>query len=243
MTWNLEPLQGMAYPGRGIILGLDPSGRRWTVAYFITGRSASSRARRLVSEGMAVWTKPTDPEILQKGNPDLLIYQAVAVRETGLAVSNGRQTADIADRIVPGASAGNVLESSLDTWDYEPDAPIFTPRISGCLTADGRAALSRISRAGSGATVREIFEFDFRPGQGALLTTYRGGDLDPISAFEGRPPDLRIGASSAAELAAAVDETLAPKSGTPDYRVSVVGLTAGRPGLTDLDLRIINRRE
>ena len=34
-----------AYPGRGIVLGLGPSGKKALIAYFIMGRSANSRNR------------------------------------------------------------------------------------------------------------------------------------------------------------------------------------------------------
>ena len=42
-----------AYPGRGIVLGLAPSGKKALIAYFIMGRSANSRngADRLLYHG------------------------------------------------------------------------------------------------------------------------------------------------------------------------------------------------
>ena len=53
----------------------------------------------LVRDGRAVWTRPTDPEILKTGRPDLLVYPAIMIGK-GIAVSNGRQTADIDPDVV-----------------------------------------------------------------------------------------------------------------------------------------------
>jgi len=238
---SLEALRRMAYPGRGIVVGMDPAGERRAVVYFVTGRSPSSRARRLVREGGTVWTKPTDADVLKTGNPELLIYPAAIVRG-GLAVSNGRQTADISAGIGPGRSPRDILERALERWDYEPDAPIFTPRISGCLTADGRAALSLVSRSDDGATIRKIYDVSLESGRGALLTTY-GGDPDSVRPFPGPPLEVRLGASSAEGLAEEVYDALAPPPGAPDFRVAVVALTLPPGGSWSDEHKIINRQE
>src|SRR5512135_1616387 len=94
MTNPLAPLRAMIYPGRVIIIGAAPGGARALVLYAITGRSASSQARRLRREAGSVWTEPTDEETLRQGNPELLVYRALAL-DSGIAVSNGRQTEDI----------------------------------------------------------------------------------------------------------------------------------------------------
>ena len=112
MSHPLTPLTEMTYPGRLIALGRDLSGAFNVVIYAITGRSPSSQARRLVAEGNAVWTKPTDPEVLNKGNPDLLVYPAL-VLGAGIAVSNGKQTVDI-DAGGQGSPV-DVLDSALKT--------------------------------------------------------------------------------------------------------------------------------
>ena len=38
-----EELRSNAYPGRGIVLGRTPDGRKAVAAYFIMGRSSNSR--------------------------------------------------------------------------------------------------------------------------------------------------------------------------------------------------------
>ena len=41
-----EYFNGKDYPGRGILIGLNDSGKDAVIAYFIMGRSANSRNRR-----------------------------------------------------------------------------------------------------------------------------------------------------------------------------------------------------
>ena len=147
-------LTRMIYPGRFIILGRDAAGAYDIVLYGITGRSASSQARRLERRGDNVIIQPTDPDVLKTGNADLLVYPALVLGK-GIAVSNGKQTEDI-DPLADGSPV-RVLEKGLEGWTYEPDAPIFTPRISGCLLPDRRAALSLIKRGGDGRPERSFF--------------------------------------------------------------------------------------
>ena len=96
---GLEALTSMDYPGRFIALGLNPEGMP-AVVYGITGRSESSKARKLVLEkSLSALTKikvePIDAELVNKGNPDLLLYDAVIVSLTyrcEMIVGNGKQT-------------------------------------------------------------------------------------------------------------------------------------------------------
>jgi IMP cyclohydrolase len=235
-------LSALRYPGRFIIMGTDPTGNFSAVVYGLTGRSAASQARKLEAEAGTVWTKPLDPEVLKTGNPDLLIYPAVIV-QSGLAMSNGRQTMDVAGRMASSPSPREVLSSALRAWDYEPDSPIFTPRISGCLFPDGRAALSIIRRAADGSSIRDFYEVSCVAGRGQFIATYRGGDKDPILAWEGGPREVKLEQHSASELAAAVYEALAPRAPRPDYRVACAALTIRRNAPQEVSLHIVNRRE
>ena len=75
MTKGLEAISG-EYHGRIIILGRAESGEN-VVAYAVTGRSPSSRARKFELEGEAIKTAPTNLQDLNTGNPALLIYPAI----------------------------------------------------------------------------------------------------------------------------------------------------------------------
>jgi IMP cyclohydrolase len=240
MTHALSHLSTLTYPGRMIILGRDRSGSHDVVVYAITGRSPSSQARRLVLDGDAIWTRPTDPEVLKKGNPDLLVYPAVILGRR-IAVSNGRQTADIfsADE----GSAVRILETGLAGWSYEPDAPIFTPRISGCLPGSNYAGLSLLGRSEGGATERSFFEFPLEAGRGKMIATYAGENRDPVPAFRGEPLDFELGEATARAAAEAVYAALGPRGGDKDFRVAVACVFTASHDLRRSDIAILNRDE
>jgi IMP cyclohydrolase len=245
MIRGLESLAAMRYPGRGIILGRGVGGRESVVVYFITGRSPSSQARQLVWDSGTLWTRPTDEDALKKGRVDLLIYPAVIVTESGLAVSNGKQTEDLAKALTPGFEPRRALEGALRSWSFEPDAPIFTPRISGCVDRTGRASLHIVRRGPGGGNDPRAFAYSgFRKGSGVLLTTYAGPDRRVCPAFRGRPGPVRLTMSrTARETAEAVYRALRPPRGKRDFRVAVACLffeaETGKVGQTS----IINRLE
>jgi len=238
-------LRVMPYPGRLIIAGGGPGAERVIVVYAITGRSASSQARRLTFEGSAVWTEPLDEETLRKGNADLLIYRAIAI-ERMIAVSNGRQTDDIAKELKQAAvrdKPGEILARSLEGWTYEPDAPHFTPRISGCILTGGAAGLSILRRGEDGARLAAYHAWTVEPGKGLMIATYAGGEEGPLPSFRGEPIEVGIGEDGAKETAEAVYEALAPRQPAKDYRVAVACISALRANLRNYDVHIINRRE
>ncbi len=245
MIRGLENLSTLRYPGRGIILGRGRSGRDAVVVYFITGRSPSSQARKLVWDAGTLWTRPTDEDALKKGQVDLLIYPAVILTEAGLAVSNGKQTADLAKALKPGFDPGRGLDGALKSWSFEPDAPIFTPRISGCLERTGRAGLHIVGRLPNGAEVRRTFAYPgFRKGSGVLLTTYAGPDRKVCPAFRGRPKPVRLPLSlTARRTAEAVYAALRPPRGKSDFRVTAACLFLDTATGQVREVSIINRSE
>lgn len=240
MNGSWENMTRLVYPGRLLIIGGDAAGDHHVVLYAITGRSPSSQARRLELDDNAVWTKPTDPETLKRGNPELLVYPAVILGR-GIAASNGRQTVDIdTDRT---GSAVAALDAGLGPWTYEPDAPIYTPRITGCVLASGRAALSIIKRGPGGHPLRAFYDLPDRPGRGSMLATYRGDNTEPLAAFEGEPLDVGLEGSTPEETAEAAYAALRPAGRTGDYRVAVVCVYARRDAVEERRLAIINRHE
>ncbi|MCX6561729.1 MAG: hypothetical protein NTZ26_14595 [Candidatus Aminicenantes bacterium] len=240
MNGPWESLTRMVYPGRLLIIGGDASGEHHVVLYAITGRSPASQARMLVLEGNAVWTKPTDPEILKKGNPELLVYPAV-IFGRGIAASNGRQTVDIdTDASVSAVAA---LDAGLAPWSFEPDAPIYTPRISGCVLSSGRSALSLIKRGSDGHPVRAFYDLADRPGCGAMLATYAGENKEPLAAFAGEPVEIVLESTTPEETAEAAYAALRPSGRIEDFRVALVCVFARRDALEERRLAVINRHE
>jgi len=239
MSEHLEALSRMQYPGRIIIIGTSNDGA-FVVMYAITGRSPSSQARKLVidNEHKKINVAPTDEKTLKTGNPDLLVYPAVMVAG-GIAVSNGKQTSDIPPRFQSGTSPTAVLDAALSVWEYEPDEPNYTPRISGCVF--GGAALSIIARAPDGAVDRKCFDVPMVFGQGKLIATYTGVNTNPLPSFTGDPRDVSIPYTTADDAAKALYQALAPAAGGDDYRVAAAAVFQDKNG--KLSMAVKNRHD
>ena len=189
MTDLFELLRHNSYPGRGIVLGRTADAT--IAAYFIMGRSVNSRNRVFVEDGAGIRTEAQDPALLT--DPSLIIYAPVRVVEGGggdiTVVTNGDQTDTVCDALVSGGS----FESALRTREYEPDAPNYTPRISGIAYSNGGYTLSLLKKAeGGDGCIRFFYEFS-QPlsGQGHFVSTYRS-DGDPLPSFEGEPIAVEI---------------------------------------------------
>lgn len=181
------------YPGRGIVLGVTPSATKAMIAYFIMGRSSNSRNRVFdaVPEMGGIRTMAADPAKLE--DPSLIIYNPVRTVNDSHIVTNGDQTDTIYEFMVQGKS----FEEALRTRTFEPDAPNWTPRISGVLnrTKDGCAyKLSILKSAdGNGESCRRYF-FEYpQPiaGEGHFIHTYQC-DGTPIPSFEGEPKRVAL---------------------------------------------------
>ena len=119
----------------------------------------------------------------------LIIYHPVRVFGEDLVVTNGDQT----DTIVDFLKSGGSFEDALNTRTFEPDAPNYTPRISGILAADGAYKLSILKSAGGNPDSVQRFYYTYgQPvaGEGHLIHTYNG-DGDPIPSFTGEPECFR----------------------------------------------------
>ena len=122
-----EELSGCAYPGRGIVAGMSEDGKKAVSAYFIMGRSENSRNRVFVEDGDGIRTQAFDPSKLS--DPSLIIYAPVRVLGNKTIVTNGDQT----DTIYELMDKQQTFEQALRTREFEPDAPNYTPRISGIM--------------------------------------------------------------------------------------------------------------
>ena len=120
-------LNSNTYPGRGIVIGKTKDGKKAVTAYFIMGRSNNSRNRVFVEDGEGIRTQAFDPSKLE--NPSLIIYAPVRVLGNKTIVTNGDQT----DTIYEGMDKQLTFEQSLRSRKFEPDAPNYTPRISGIM--------------------------------------------------------------------------------------------------------------
>lgn len=183
-----EELRGNAYPGRGILLGNTADGRHSVAAYFIMGRSENSRNRIFSETEDGIRTEAFDPTKMV--DPSLIIYHPVRLYNGRLIVTNGDQT----DTIWEGMKQGKPTEETLRTREFEPDAPNYTPRISGVLEKDGSYQLSILKslEGNPDCCKRFFFEYDAPvAGMGHFIHTYKG-DGSPLPSFEGEPKTVCI---------------------------------------------------
>ena len=184
-------LKENAYPGRGIIIGRSPDGKHAVAAYFIMGRSENSRNRVFVEEGDGIRTEAYDPSKMT--DPSLIIYSPVRVLGNKTIVTNGDQT----DTIYELMDRQQTFEQALRTREFEPDAPNYTPRISGILhVGEGKFnyALSIIKsnqgRPESCLRFNYAFNAPFA-GEGHFIHTYQG-DGSPLPSFSGEPRPVNV---------------------------------------------------
>ncbi len=242
MVNGLKKLSSMEYPGRLIILGKDLFGSYVVVVYAVTGRSPSSQARKIIAKKNGAWVEPYDEMTLKRGNVDLLVYPAIQISK-GIAVSNGKHTSAIRDCLAQQKNPVEVLSNALEKWDYEPDAPNYTPRISGCVIKPEKAALGIIKRAPDGSAYKKCYEISLINGKGKMIATYTGDNSNPLPSFEGEPLDVDLYEKSPAETAEAVYKALGPKNHEKDFRVSVAVLFADSREFEKHAIAIINRHE
>ena len=169
------------YPGRGIITGCTPSGRKM-FAYFIMGRSKTSKARVFERSGneLAIKLTKQDPNF----DSSLILYRPVRIFGENVIVTNGDQTDTIYDFL----NEGKTFEDALRTRTYEPDAPHYTPRISAIMTPSGYKQ-SILKTAG-----KYFYEYDYKPGTGHLIHTYERfyPSRDELRSFIGEPRELEV---------------------------------------------------
>ncbi|MCR4998541.1 MAG: IMP cyclohydrolase [Lachnospiraceae bacterium] len=181
-----QELSSTSYPGRGIVIGRSKDGTKAVTAYFIMGRSSNSRNRVFVEEGEGIRTEAFDSSKLE--DPSLIIYAPVRVLGNTTIVTNGDQT----DTVYDGMNEGQSVEESLRCRECEPDAPNYTPRISGILNvADGKfdyaMSILKSNNGNPDCCNRYTFTYD-NPiaGEGHFIHTYME-DGNPLPSFEGEP--------------------------------------------------------
>lgn len=184
-------LEENTYPGRGIVIGKSKSGKHAVFAYFIMGRSENSRNRVFVEDGMGIRTEAFDASKLS--DPSLIIYSPVRVLGNKTIVTNGDQT----DTIYEQMDKQQTFEQALRTREFEPDAPNYTPRISGILHIENNSfhyamSILKANHGNPESCQRNMFAYH-NPinGEGHFIHTYRC-DGNPLPSFEGEPKLVHI---------------------------------------------------
>ena len=177
-------LAAKEYPGRGIILGKSENNRA-VFAYFIMGRSTNSRNRVFEVSNDDIMTKAFDESRLS--DPSLIIYSPVRVLGKKIIVTNGDQT----DTIYEYLKDKKTFEDALYTRTFEPDAPNFTPRISGLIDIESglklKLSILKSDEGDESQALRFFYNYNNpKPGEGFLIHTYKENS-DPLKSFEGEP--------------------------------------------------------
>ena len=107
-------------------------------------------------------------------------------------VTNGDQTDTVYDFLMK----GKTFEEALETRCFEPDAPNFTPRISGVLDFKDKGftyKLSILKSADEKGSACNRYTFSYSPlaGVGHFIHTYNC-DGNPIPTFTGEPERVKI---------------------------------------------------
>ena len=184
-------LAGNSYPGRGIVIGKSADGKYAVTAYFIMGRSENSRNRVFVEDGEGIRTQAFDPSKLS--DPSLIIYAPVRVLGNKTIVTNGDQT----DTIYELMDKQQTFEQALRTREFEPDAPNYTPRISGIMHIDNGTynyAMSILKSNNGNPDACNRYTFAYQnpvAGEAHFIHTYMG-DGNPLPSFEGEPKPVEI---------------------------------------------------
>ena len=179
-------IEGNSYVGRGIVIGKSADGKKACTAYFIIGRSANSRNRIFTERDGVLYTEPFDASKVE--DPSLIIYAAVRNYENKIIVTNGDQTDTINDALKSGGS----FKSALETREFEPDAPNYTPRISGIMHIENNTynyAMSILKSNNGNPEACNRYTFAYQnpvAGEGHFIHTYMG-DGNPLPSFEGEP--------------------------------------------------------
>ena len=186
-----QELSSTSYPGRGIIIGRSADGSKAVTAYFIMGRSVNSRNRVFVEDGEGIRTEAFDPSKLE--DPSLIIYAPVRVLGNKTIVTNGDQT----DTIYEGMDRQITFEQSLRNREFEPDAPNYTPRISGILHVENAKfnyamSILKSNNGNPDSCNRYTFAYNNVPaGEGHFIHTYMG-DGNPLPSFDGEPTWVKV---------------------------------------------------
>ncbi|MEG0765579.1 MAG: IMP cyclohydrolase, partial [Pseudoflavonifractor sp.] len=168
-------------------------------------------------------------------DPSLIIYHPVRIVDGTAIVTNGDQTDTIADAFRSGSGWVRALRSR----EFEPDAPNYTPRISGMVRPDGsyRLAILKSAEGNPACCQRFFYEYDAPiPGTGHFISTYEG-DGAPLPSFRGEPRAVALEDGSIADCSARLWQSL-----NGDNRVSLfvafIDLATGKT-----ETKIINKHQ
>ncbi len=183
-------------PHRGIALGMDNNSSIFQLSW-IMGRSSNSQNRvyaPLLHSLMAVGVKTTPFDESTVEDPSLIIYNAMDAdqRKNVFVVSNGDQTDSVTGEInerrgVP----SDCFYTALETRFCEPDAPIFTPRITGMQEVGSDMVYLSVLRADPEAKEHWTKTVETLKLRGVTIESFKGEGISFVEAM--RNYNLAVG--------------------------------------------------
>lgn len=214
---NLKDLfKNRPYPGRFILIGKLKN--KYVSIYGVTGRSESSLNRVYKKQGNKIFGVQTTKEF--GGNKDLLEYSSMIWNKHGIVTANGNQIKITSPKFLIEMNLEN-----LKTETVEPDK-YLTPRITGIILKNkNKVELGLQSiRSVKGKIKHDFYSLSPNNNELYFISTYSGKDVRPTPSYGGKPILLKVIAKNVQELTNLVFESLSPKKGKQDYRVSVMGI-------------------
>ena len=201
------------YPGRGLLTGVLNTGEPFVV-YYLTGRSPASRGRRIEVHGDQVVVVPTSGVV---GEDPLRYYTCFRQSSNFAVVGNGAHVEEIFKQ----RKAGLDFLTALSRYSYEPDGPIFTPRIVAEASYGKEPAIvaaGACRRVARDATAIDCLVLPSSPNGVAIsLRTY---DSDGRTIESNGRPELVTAISTLEELAVRTWQGL-----EVDFRVALFATT------------------
>lgn len=171
MNQIVEALRANPYPGRIVLLARSAALDGPLLAgYALTGRSEASRQRRMeLTDQHTLIVAP----IGAQSRDALRHYNAAEFGPRFTVYGNGEQVSQVAQRLQDGMPPSTALEAQ----SYEPDPPIYTPRITVVVDRTDECAWFGAARRSGGsrtnADVSILAVGRLAPGDLVLLSTYR----------------------------------------------------------------------
>ncbi len=172
-------LEENRYPGSGILAG--SLGGRSVIACFVTAREENGRDSffQEQEDALAICVNGSNAA-RDRGT---ILYYPLRVCAGSIVAANG----DHADTVCASLDAGHSFQYAMSARCYEPDAPVFTPRIACLVLPTGRYTLGIVKKADDSADCRrKYWSCDPLEGTAHLICTYDGGG-EPPRSFSGEP--------------------------------------------------------
>ena len=189
---------------------------------------------------------------IAKGSRALIVYPAIMPAGNKIVVSNGAQTKLLYNTSINAYVDANPItilreafskpfyeydekgDKLIDVTKYEPDNPNFTPRISACL--DNKLAGIHIVRRAWESEEKDdkISTIVLFPGQANGITTYSGGNENPLAPFKGELLYFNIESNDPQEICYNLYNAIGnsnPNDNNKVYRVSASVMMKKKDGL------------